>query len=792
MPAMLRHLRQVPSWVFVILLFAAALSLGVYAVSSTIGCGGRPFWVRVHLALQLFVVGGEPTGTCVDDGWPVPLVVAAFLSPLVTVFAFLQLAWRDVRGGAESLWWRYVQHGHIVVCGLGEKGWTFARSCRRHGYAVIAVERDPNSPFLANCTEEDVHAIVGDALDPAMMRRSGLGRAKAVVAFCGNDGLNANLVASLRALLAGRPSRHRFRPRRSQGRVCKIVADISEIDVLRKLEEHERLMSKADSAAVTFTNVAETSARLLLRDHPPDVYADMMGQSRIHLAVYGFGEAAEAILKEAVLVCHGCNQARLRLTVFDPAAEQCERRLRQSYPMLDRIADVDFEVMAMEAGVLPPTALAQIPQSVTEHIVCLEPDEHAFAFALALRRLLLEERERNAPIMVRLRAARGLSKLFGGDRGGAQMPEAIYPFGDLVRALSPDIVLDQALDDLARKLHAHYLKKLAEDRTRSNWDKPAAMPWERLPEEYRKSNRLAADHVAVKLRAIRCHTAPSQDKPTVTLAEEEVEELARIEHDRWRAEKYMAGWSYDLQRVDPAKRHKNLMPWPQLSESVKDYDRAQVRAIPSFVKLRRQLVVGIAGHRPDKPAADPSGLRRRLDPVLDDLAARYRDRVVMILSTLAEGAERLVAELAMARLDARLDVILPLPFETYQRDFWHVGEPRAQEQADASMAAFLTLFGRAERYRELPLRFGNLYEVGQPGLARQQQYALAGAYMVERCDELIVVSDDEPEDGPGCPAQLLRWRRQGVVDSPYATMSMFHPRPATRPPIDVKLGKGLC
>ena len=751
------------------------------------GCGERPFWVRVHLALQLFVVGGEPISECVDGGWPMPLVAAAFLSPLVTVFAFLQLAWRDIRNGAKSLWWRHVQRGHLVVCGLGEKGWTFARACRRRGYAVIAVERDPNSPFLASCPEEGIHAIVGDALDPAMMRRSGLSRARAVAAFCGNDGLNANLVASLRIFLIGQPFRNRSRPSRSQGRARKIVADISEMDVLRKLEWHGRLTSKADSAAVAFAHIAETSARLLLRDYPPDLYADVMGHSQIHIALYGFGEAAEAILKEAVLVCHGRNQARLRITVFDPAAERCKRLLRQSYPMLGRIADVDFEILAMEAGALPTAALERIPQSVTEHIVCLEPDEHAFAFALALRRLLLEERERNAPIMVRLRSAHGLSKLFGSERSGAQMPEAIHPFGGLAPALSPAVVLDEALDELARKLHERYLKKLAEDQTRSNWDKPAAMPWERLPQDYRKSNRLAADHVAVKLRAIRCHTAPAQDKPTATFTEEEVEELARIEHDRWSAEKYLAGWSYDPKRVDPAKRHKDLVPWPQLSESAKEYDRAQVRAIPSLVRLRRELVIGIAGHRPDKPVADPSDLHRRLAAVLDDLSTRHRDRIVIVLSTLAEGAERLAAKLAMARMDARLDVILPLPFEVYQQDFWHVGEPRAQEQADASMAEFQALLGRAERYRELPLKFGNLHEVGQPGSARQHQYALAGAYLVERCDELIVVSDNEPEDRPGCPAQLARWRRQGAVDSPYATTPMFYPRPGPRPPIVVKL-----
>lgn len=52
-----------------------------------------------------------------------------------------------------------------------------------------------------------------------------------------------------------------------------------------------------------------------------------------------------------------------------------------------------------------------------------------------------------------------------------------------------------------------------------------------------------------------------------------VEQLAEHVHDVWSAERLAEGWTYGPQRDDVAKAHPGLVPYSELSESEKEYDR---------------------------------------------------------------------------------------------------------------------------------------------------------------------------------------------------------------------------
>ena len=51
------------------------------------------------------------------------------------------------------------------------------------------------------------------------------------------------------------------------------------------------------------------------------------------------------------------------------------------------------------------------------------------------------------------------------------------------------------------------------------------------------------------------------------------ERLAENTHDLWAAQRTLEGWRYGAQRDDARKLHPGLMPYDQLSESEKEYDR---------------------------------------------------------------------------------------------------------------------------------------------------------------------------------------------------------------------------
>jgi RyR domain len=51
------------------------------------------------------------------------------------------------------------------------------------------------------------------------------------------------------------------------------------------------------------------------------------------------------------------------------------------------------------------------------------------------------------------------------------------------------------------------------------------------------------------------------------------ERLAGNAHDNWAQQRLVQGWTYGLKRDDARKEHPCLVPYDQLPESEKDYDR---------------------------------------------------------------------------------------------------------------------------------------------------------------------------------------------------------------------------
>lgn len=62
-----------------------------------------------------------------------------------------------------------------------------------------------------------------------------------------------------------------------------------------------------------------------------------------------------------------------------------------------------------------------------------------------------------------------------------------------------------------------------------------------------------------------------------------VEELARNVHEVWSQGRISEGWTYGKMRDDTLRQHPCLVPYEQLPESEKDYDRHTAVATIQFI-----------------------------------------------------------------------------------------------------------------------------------------------------------------------------------------------------------------
>ena len=73
------------------------------------------------------------------------------------------------------------------------------------------------------------------------------------------------------------------------------------------------------------------------------------------------------------------------------------------------------------------------------------------------------------------------------------------------------------------------------------------------------------------------------DQRVTALTPSEIECLAVLEHRRWVAERTKAGWTYGTERNVEAKTSPYLVPWEELPERAREWNRSAIRNIPALL-----------------------------------------------------------------------------------------------------------------------------------------------------------------------------------------------------------------
>ena len=227
--------------------------------------------------------------------------------------------------------------------------------------------------------------------------------------------------------------------------------------------------------------------------------------------------------------------------------------------------------------------------------ICIDHDSLGLQAGLTLLRRLPG---RTLPVVIRMAEEGGLARLLVDREARLGAYQNLFAFAYLERTCTPDLLNNTPRDILARARYDEYFQEQSQSESTVS-SKPPWVPWEKADEQLRAANYRWVDRLQALLKGsgYRILALTDLDSPLSKFAADEVERMARLEHELWLKEKQDGGGQPAPRPPDSAaKVDPDCVPWELLSDTAKEKKRRLVDEIPAFL--------GRAGFQVNRRAAD--------------------------------------------------------------------------------------------------------------------------------------------------------------------------------------------
>jgi voltage-gated potassium channel Kch len=602
-------------WALIGLLALVTFGLGVFGYSQIYEYGSpgaeHTFWDLIYASLQLFIF----EATDATAGWPPYLQVARALAPLIVLYSAALAVWSKV-GEQVALYTLLLRKRRfVVVCGVGETGFRIARDyCLNSDKRVVVVDYDPLNSLAAELAGYGAIVVQGNAMDPLVLMRAQAVYAKELFLCTSDDKVNIAIAKTAERLTRGVSDREVRRLERIAAKSepsiggeppsvslrCFVCVDAP--DIFEVFKQHSFFEVNSTRFSIRLFNRRETIARNVFRVCAPDLYYLPRSEedAPMHVLFIGFEALVRELILQVALNAHYTDFRKPRVTVLcRDSRENSVERFLYRFPHLREVIEIDFiydDPMTIDED---KWHAIQGKSAFRVCYVAMQNDVEAILSARRLNRLRRLMQRAPLNFVVCLNQQNTLAEIIDddflpiqADKSGLPDYAPIEYFETLDYTLSIDVVVNEELDVMARTLHYAYLRA-QESRGEGAAVNASVTPWSELPAHKKKANQHAAAHLDVKLRIAGCEARPlSFPVPEVCFPPDEalLEQLAQLEHRRWMADKFLAGYSYGEVRDEDRMLHPDLIPWDALTDPDKDKDRENIRAIPALLATAEQKV----------------------------------------------------------------------------------------------------------------------------------------------------------------------------------------------------------
>jgi hypothetical protein len=404
---------------------------------------------------------------------------------------------------------------HIVIGGLSAKGALISERFRALGRQVVVIDKDPDNSFAEGCRESGAILLTGDATDPDLLQRAGVQRARALIAVCDEDGINATIAIHSQELCQNR---------RRNSLQCSVHLVDPELCAL--LREREIAADVSKGFRLELFNIYDHGARLMLEQY------SSLGNSTLpslppHYLVVGLGKLGQSLVVEACRLWWEATRGSrgpLEIDVVDLSAGPKVALLLARYPQLQKACRLVPRSMNIHSLEYMQAEFLKDPQQTRDleaAFICMDNESQNLVAGLSLRRHLPGGKTH---IVIRTAEETGLARLV------ADPGDNLHAFALVASTCTPAMVLKGAHETLA---HALYDEEF-----------PAGRAWDALSDSqkeiyYRESGKVSQ---LVGLAGYEIISLTDWEAARFRFSEQEASLMAENEHDRWRLERLKRGW----------------------------------------------------------------------------------------------------------------------------------------------------------------------------------------------------------------------------------------------------------
>jgi len=577
------------------------------------------YWLsNFYSSIQLFVLesGGLPG--------PIPLIleITRFLAPSLTAGGIFLALWEPLNQNFLLFKIRFWKD-HIIVCGLSRKAELLIMDHIKHqgdNTKIVVIESNIDHGSISLMRRKGVIVLEGNAVDEDMLHKANILKAKALLALTNDETINIHIAQKATHIYNQYPAA--LLP----DNVLQVVLHIDNFYTMNIFKEfHEKAIpdnvafrkggSKMDYHVFSIYQLAA----IFMIDHfSPDKYVSLSNEDdpAAHLLIMGDNMAAQYLILEAAQMYHFANLKKTKISVVADDTSLISSDINSLYPFLEKTVDITY-VNTIDFFKFP----CPVPcDEVSLCFVALDDDGKSVYYSRKLRQHLFSQGPKSKESSIRsynrytdfIKSTPPIKVLLPRNTAVVNIfKDVLFELQALnIELLNMDdevcnkktIVDNRKEEDFIAK-HIHF--EWAKSQAAKNKTSPGTMQeeWDKIKDAQKDSNRLPARHLYIKLRYVNAdlsdlETGEELDFDTLDL--ETWDKIARMEHNRWNAEKYINGFVQVEGVGDKGlgnflkgnlKCHWDLVPFDDLDAETQAYDTFTFKMAPVIAHLNKKRIL---------------------------------------------------------------------------------------------------------------------------------------------------------------------------------------------------------